>query len=80
MWEPDELPVEQQWQDLSNLLANHPARWMIWEGSPLKASLEKLKTMDLDGLVFDPCGNMPDQGDFLSVMRQNVENLKPVFK
>ena len=80
MWEPDELPVEQQWQDLSNLLANHPARWMIWEGSPLKASVEKLKTMDLDSLVFDPCGNTPDQGDFFSVMRQNVENLKPVVK
>ncbi len=80
MWEPDELPVERQWQDLSNLLVNHPARWMIWEGSPLKASLEKLKTMHLGSLVFDPCGNIPDQGDFLSVMRHNVENLKPVFK
>jgi zinc transport system substrate-binding protein len=80
MWEPDELPVEQQWQDLANLLAKHPARWMIWEGSPLKASVEKLKTMHLDSLVFDPCGNISDQGDFLSVMRHNVENLKPVFK
>jgi zinc transport system substrate-binding protein len=79
MWEPDELPVEQQWQDLSNLLANHPARWMIWEGSPLKESAQRLKAIGVDSLVFDPCGNIPDQGDFLSVMRQNVENLKPVF-
>jgi zinc transport system substrate-binding protein len=53
---------------------------MIWEGSPLKASVEKFKAMDLDSLVFDPCGNIPDQGDFLSVMRHNVKNLKPVFK
>jgi len=29
--------------------------------------------------VFDPCGNAPDQGDFMSVMRQNVENLKAAF-
>jgi zinc transport system substrate-binding protein len=57
----------------------YPARWMIWEGSPLKALVEKLKTMDLDSLVFDPCGNTPDQGDFLSVMRQNVDNLKFAF-
>jgi zinc transport system substrate-binding protein len=80
MWEPDELPVEQQWQDLSNLLAKHPARWMIWEGAPLKASVEKLKAMQMDSLVFDPCGNTPAQGDYLSVMRQNVENLKPAFQ
>ena len=32
-----------------------------------------------DSLVFDPCGNAPDQGDFLSVMRQNIENLKLAF-
>jgi len=31
-------------------------------------------------LVFDPCGNKPDQGDFLSVMWQNVENLKSAFQ
>jgi zinc transport system substrate-binding protein len=80
MWEPDELPVEQQWQDLSNLLENHPARWMIWEGEPMKKSAERLKEIGVDSLVFDPCGNTPDQGDFLSVMRHNVENLKPVFK
>ncbi len=80
MWEPDELLVEPQWQDLANLLANHPARWMIWEGSPLKASVEKLKAMHVDSLVLDPCGNTPAPGDYLSVMRQNVENLKLAFQ
>jgi zinc transport system substrate-binding protein len=79
MWEPDELPLEQQWHDLANLLTNHSARWMIWEGSPLKASVEKLKAMHVDSQVFDPCGNTPDQGDFLSVMQQNVDNLKSAF-
>ncbi len=79
-WEPDELPVEQQWHDLSTLLANHSARWMIWEGEPMKESALRLKAIGLNSLVFDPCGNTPDQGDFLSVMRQNVENLKPVFQ
>jgi hypothetical protein len=30
--------------------------------------------------VFDPVGNVPKHGDFLSIMRQNVENLKAVFQ
>jgi hypothetical protein len=31
-------------------------------------------------LVFAPCGNRPAQGDFLSVMRQNVTNLAQAFE
>jgi zinc transport system substrate-binding protein len=80
MWEPDELPLEQQWHDLANLLTKHPAQWMIWEGAPMKESALRLKAIGVDSLVFDPCGNTPDQSDFLSVMRQNVENLKLAFK
>jgi zinc transport system substrate-binding protein len=79
-WEPDEVPHGKQWAELKAILAKHPAQWMIWEGKPMKESAEKLKAIGVDSLVFDPCSNKPDQGDFLSVMRQNVENLKPVFQ
>ena len=79
-WEPDEFPTDAQWAELQTILAKHPAQWMIWEGDPMKESAQRLKAIGVDSLVFDPCGNIPVQGDFLSVMRQNVENLKPVFK
>ena len=79
-WEPDEAPTDAQWAELQTILAKHPAQWMIWEGDPMKESTQRLKAIGVDSLVFDPCGNIPVQGDFLSVMRQNVENLKPVFK
>ncbi len=52
---------------------------MIWEGEPVKESVERLKIMGIESLVFDPCGNVPDRGDFMSVMQQNVENLKAAF-
>ena len=79
-WEPDETPTDAQWAELHSILAKHPAQWMIWEGEPMKESTQRLKAIGVDSLVFDPCGNTPVQGDFLSVMRQNVENLKPVFQ
>ena len=79
-WEPDEAPTDAQWAELQTILAKHPAQWMIWEGDPMKESAQRLKATGVDSRVFDPCGNKPVQGDFLSVMRQNVENLKPVFK
>ena len=79
-WEPDEAPTDSQWSELQTILAKHPAKWMIWEGAPMKESAERLKASNIDSLVFAPCGNAPKNGDFLSVMRQNVENLKPAFQ
>lgn len=79
-WEPDDLPSVEQWAELNSVLRNHPAKWMIWEGEPNPDSVDKLKSMGVNSLVFDPSGNVPDQGDFISVMRQNVENLGIAFQ
>jgi len=79
-WEPDEFPSDAQWSALGAMLEKHPARWMIWEGKPVQTSVERLKAMGVNSLIFNPCGNVPDQGDFLSVMRQNGENIKPAFQ
>jgi zinc transport system substrate-binding protein len=79
-WEPDEVPDDRQLMELQNILKDHPAKWMIWEGEPAKASVERLKIMGMESLVFDPCGNVPDQGDFMAVMLRNVENLKTALQ
>lgn len=79
LWEPDVYPNEEQWQALEEILTTHPAKWMIWEGPPLDKSAQRLKEMGLGSVVFDPCANTPDSGDFFSVMKQNIENLRPVF-
>jgi zinc transport system substrate-binding protein len=78
-WEPDEIPMTEQMLELHSILRDHPAKWMIWEGEPVEESVKRLKAIGLQSVVFDPCANAPDQGDFMSVMRQNVENLKEVF-
>ena len=78
-WEPGETPNDKQWMELKDILKDHPARWMIWEGKPKQTVVDQLKSMGINSLVFDPCGNVPEQGDFLSVMQQNVKNLKAIF-
>ncbi len=78
-WEPDESPTPEQWAELKQLLTQHPAKWMIWEGEPNPSTVEVLKKNGLDSLTFDPCGNVPETGDYMSVMRQNVLNLKKAF-
>ena len=74
LWEPEEVPTDAQMADLQKLLSTHPAKWMIWEGEPAKESVAKIATLGLKSTVFDPCGNTPETGDWLSVMTANVAN------
>lgn len=78
LWEPEEVPTTEQLTELQKLLAAHPAKWMIWEGESAKESVEKIKAIGLQSTVFDPCGNTPESGDWLSVMQANVANLEKV--
>ena len=78
-WEPDQAPSRKQWSALKSMRRSHRARWMIWEGEPVRETAEQLKSMGLDSVVFDPCGNVPEKGDFMRVMRENVENLRRAF-
>lgn len=79
LWEPAEVPTGQQMDELKTLLATHPARWMVWEGEPARESVEKIKALGLQSVVFDPCGNKSDRGDFLSMMNANVTAMEKAF-
>lgn len=79
LWEPETVPDDKAMEDLKAILAKHPAKWMIWEGEPGKESVAKLEAVGVKSLVFDPCGNVPDSGDFMSVMKANVEALEKAF-
>ena len=79
-WEPDQVPSDSQLTEFQGIQKQHSAEWMIWEGEPVPASVDKLRKFGVDSLVFDPCGNRPDQGDFITVMRSNVENLRKAFQ
>ncbi len=74
-WEPDELPSASQWSDFQRLLREHPASLMLWESEPLPETSEYLDSLGVTVVVFDPAANVPPEGDFLSVMRRNVESL-----
>ena len=75
-WEPDEYPNPEQWLELDKILKEHPASLMIWENEPLPEIKEKLHEMKIKSVVFNPCGNTPEEGDYLSVMKRNIYNLK----
>ena len=78
-FEPNEYPDEKSWQGLKELLAEHPAKRMLWEGQPLDDTRKKLQELGIDIVIYDPCGNKPEEGDFLEVMRRNVNQLREIL-
>ena len=79
-WEPDQVPGKEAVEELDGILKEHPATVMLWEGEPIEASEALLKEKGIASAVFDPCGNRPESGDFLSVMEANVVNLEALAK
>lgn len=78
-WEPEEMPADDEWQQLQKTLEEHPAKWMIWEAEPIPEIRERLAASGVGCAVFEPCGNVPESGDLLLVMRENIERLRPVW-
>jgi zinc transport system substrate-binding protein len=78
-WEPETVPNNKEMENLVRLLSGHPAKWMIWEGTPAARSVDRLAIVGIQSLVFDPCGNTPESGDFMTVMNANVEALEKAF-
>jgi zinc transport system substrate-binding protein len=74
-WEPDVMPEPDQWQLLADVVTDHPARLMLWEGEPLPEIRERLSGMGIRVVVYRAMGNRPAQGDFSSSMRANVDAL-----
>ncbi len=74
-WEPEMKIAETDLNDLKKILDTHPAKVMIWEADPGEANRKLLlEKFGLRCIVVSPCFNFDEQ-DWLSVMKQNIQNL-----
>lgn len=79
-WEPEMEIKDGDLAELKAILAKHPATWMIWEDEPSEANVAAVATLGLKNVVFAPCANRPAEGDWLAVMKANVERLEAMLK
>lgn len=75
-WEPDEPPTPKMWRELDSILSNHPSRLMIWEATPETETIRRLDSLGVSIVVFAPCANAPEGGDWYSVMLEGAARLK----
>jgi zinc transport system substrate-binding protein len=79
-WNPGDMPNENDWEGLEKTVQEHHAKIMIWEDKPLQEIQTRLEEIGLKVVVFNPCGNRPETGDFMDMMRKNVERLTEAVK
>jgi zinc transport system substrate-binding protein len=79
-WEPAEAPTEAMWVEFKELLAKHPAKVLVWEGETDPEIIKKLQEQGVKSVVFNPCGNVPAEGDFIFVMRNNIKRLRIAYQ
>ena len=81
MLNPATPPNDQtSWDAVSYLHERHQAIGMIWKSPPTSEVTARLHSMGIRSVVFDPCLTEPNEGDFLTVMRQNLNNLRRAFQ
>jgi zinc transport system substrate-binding protein len=78
-WEPDEYPPEENWKELEKLQQELSTVLMIWEDKPLPKIFDRLKIMGIDSITFNPCSNRTEEGDFMYIMKKNIESLRLTF-
>ena len=74
-WEPEQEPTTSAWIVMQQITAAHSATIMIWEDEPLMSTAQHLSEAGVHSVYFHTVANRPDQGDYLSAMRANVERI-----
>ena len=59
--------------------AAHPARIMFWENNPLSSTTQRLSDSGVTSITFQTIANMPGEGDYLSMMRNNANRLESIL-
>ena len=77
LWEPELEITPDDMTALAKIQKENPGvKYFVWEGRPLPQNIEKLQDAGLTSVVISPCGNRPESGDFLSMMRANISALE----
>lgn len=73
--------TEEQLARFAQAVEGRDVRHILWESEPLPACVEALETRFGVASVFvSPCESVPESGDFLDVMKANVERLRVCFE
>ena len=74
-WDAGAMPDADQWPVLERMMAETGARVLIWEARPPEDAIVKADALGLQSVVFSPLAGLPRDGDFLTIMRDQIADL-----
>ncbi len=74
-WEPGQKVETDEVKTFIESLHKNDSQMMLWEGEPHLETRKLLEEANIKVVVFLPCGNKPEQGDYLTTMKQNLATL-----
>lgn len=77
-WEAGAMPDDAQWDSLQDLVARSGASVLIWEAAPPPEAIERAAGMGLSSVVFAPLATQPANGEFMSIMRDQIAALAAI--
>ena len=80
VWEADQPLTHNHLAQLESILKHYPASVMIWESEPLEESKKHFSSLSIKSATFNPSSNKPESGDFMEIMRENVNSLRAVIE
>jgi zinc transport system substrate-binding protein len=84
--DPEEMPSDEAIQEIKTTLQKHPAKYLIWEAYPTKAIADRMQEeLGLTSIEFSPCELLSREDlaagkDYMTVMRDNLDNISVLFK
>ena len=79
--DPEAMPTDDAFEEIRALLAETPARHILWEGDPLPEIAARFRAdLGLESIVFSPCETPPEDGvDYLARMSRNLDEVAPAL-
>ena len=79
--DPEAMPSDAAFDEIRALLAETPARHILWESAPLPDIAARFRReLGLESIVFSPCETPPDGGvDYLARMNENLDDVAPAL-
>jgi len=84
--DPETMPDEETFERIRHTLEEHSAEYLIWEEAPAPEIAERFgEELELQSIEFSPAELLSEEArqegeDYLSIMRRNIENLRPALE
>jgi len=79
-WKKNSDPTKNILEKLKTIQKQHKVRFMLWEEDPDEKTIKDLKQRGISSVVLDPLSTKPAQGNYLTEMRRQLNQLEAFLK